>query len=193
LIRVTGDCFLADRVLFRFDAVDPRVVVFFFFAATFGFAATRGPPVRLALVAEVLPAARLEVDFLRAFPPDDFDRVAIFVSSEGRYAQSCARFARNAEPVDIGAIGGDAPQRRKITRSLRIATVVGDRAVCVPPSSWVSRRTANVIRRTARRSRRVAKPARDLTSLAARDCARRARVRGEIFRVSAQRARNSSA
>lgn len=81
---MTGPCFLADRVLFRFDAADPRAD--FFFAATFGFAATRGPRVRLVFVAAVLPDARFVVlDFRRVFPPDDFDRVAISVSSEGRY------------------------------------------------------------------------------------------------------------
>lgn len=41
-MRVTGDCFRAERVFFRFDAGDPRVD--FFFAAAFE------PAVRFALV-----------------------------------------------------------------------------------------------------------------------------------------------
>jgi hypothetical protein len=117
LIRVTGDCFRAARVVLRFDADEPRAV--FFFAAVFDVAA------RLVFVfAAALPRepARVFVAGFRAFLPDDFFPVAIFSSSEGRYAHLCARFARSDEPVDCCDYCGHRYVRRKITRSLRIAT-----------------------------------------------------------------------
>lgn len=90
LIRVTGDCF---RVDLRFDAARPRAD---FFAALLDAA-------RLDFVfAAALPRepARFFVADFRAFLPDDFVPVAIVISSEGRYARLCARFARNDEAVD---------------------------------------------------------------------------------------------
>ncbi len=81
LMRVTGDCFRADRVVFRLAAGrDPRAADFFFVAELF---LTAG---RLALALVALfprDAARLVLldDFRRAFPPDDFDRVAMIFSS----------------------------------------------------------------------------------------------------------------
>ncbi len=85
-MRVTGDCFLAARVLERFAADFFRGAAFdallvFFLAALFValfvllfvlLFALRGPR----------EAARFDaVDDLRAFPPDDFDAVAMIVSS----------------------------------------------------------------------------------------------------------------
>jgi hypothetical protein len=74
LIRVTGDCFLADRVPARFAAdfrVADRAVTF---VELFRF----GPrPVFAALLARVDGRFDAAVVFRRAFLPDDFDAVAI--------------------------------------------------------------------------------------------------------------------
>ena len=99
LIRVTGDCFRADREVFRFVAVERLD----FFAADFEL------PLRRALVfAVVLPREPVRfvtlVVFRRDFAPDDFDRVAIVSSlvKEGT-PRPFARFARTVERADLGA------------------------------------------------------------------------------------------
>ena len=135
LMRVTGDCLRAARVVLRFDADDPRAV--FFFAAVFDAAA------RLVFVfAAALPRepARFVADF-RALPPDDFVPVAIFSSSEGRYARLCARFARNDEPVVCRDCCRNTCPPRKITCSLRIATSNDGSAAAFRDGSPVSRQT----------------------------------------------------
>ena len=99
LIRVTGDCFRAARLVGRFEAD--------FFAAperaaTFGALFRLVPVVFaadfallfLAAVPDlpVLPRAAVPfdaaADLPRDFPPDDFDRVAIIEFLEGRYRTS---------------------------------------------------------------------------------------------------------
>lgn len=75
LIRVTGDCFRADRVLFRFVGAGRLD----FFAADFGPALRRA--LVLAALARELARFVTLVDFRRDFAPDDFDRVAMFSSS----------------------------------------------------------------------------------------------------------------
>ena len=95
LIRVTGDCFRAERALFFFAAAGRRVDF---------FAAALEPPPRRALVFAVLlpfePDRLLAlVVFRRVFAPDDLDRVAMFSSSlkkEGT-TRPFARFAHTAE------------------------------------------------------------------------------------------------
>jgi hypothetical protein len=99
LIRVTGDCLGADRVLLRFVAAVPRAD---FFAADFD-----GPVFRALVFATLLlraPARFVALGvFRRAFPPDDFGRVAIFSSSLGRYDSTIrkirARRRANISPL----------------------------------------------------------------------------------------------
>ena len=95
-MRVTGDCFPAERVRFAedFRAAPDRAVTFF---ELFRF----GPR-------DVLPALLPRVDgrfeaavvFRRAFLPDDFDAVAIDRFLGEGTKRPCARFARNDEVDD---------------------------------------------------------------------------------------------
>ena len=104
LIRVTGDCFRADRDVFRFVAVERLD----FFAADFEL------PLRRALAfAVVLPREPVRfvtpVVFRRDFAPDDFDRVAIFSSSlrKVRLDHSQDSRAPSSAPISAALRAGD--------------------------------------------------------------------------------------
>jgi len=122
LIRVTGDCFLAVRLVVRFDAD--------FFRGVVDLAEVLVPALRFrepvllaALFADAVfvlarrPAAvRFDAadDLPRAFPPDDFDAVAMISFLEEGAARLCARFAHSR---------GQPVARRTIRRFLRFAAV----------------------------------------------------------------------
>jgi hypothetical protein len=84
-MRVTGDCFFATRGVERFTAAFLRGAAF----GAFRFEALRFEALCFVALLDFafalgLPpeAARFDaVDDLRAFPPDDFDAVAMIISS----------------------------------------------------------------------------------------------------------------
>ena len=111
-MRVTGDCFRAERVPVRFAddfrAGPERAVTF---VALFLF----GPRADLApLLPRVDGRFDAAVVFRRDFLPDDFDAVAIDRFLGEGTPRPCARFARNDEvddhafrDVSASAMGGD--------------------------------------------------------------------------------------
>lgn len=127
-MRVTGDCFRAPdppRLVGRLD-VDPFVpperaapVEAPRFAVLLRVVAPRA--VLPAFFALLLPRAVVRFDaddFRRVLPPDDFDAVAMMISSRKVALVACARFARNADAENTEMCRGGACRRLARLRRL---------------------------------------------------------------------------
>jgi len=117
LIRVTGDCFRADRVLFRFVAAGRLD----FLAADFEPAPRRALVLAVVLPRELARFVTLVV-FRRDFARDDFDRVAMSVPRREGTTRPFARFAHAVVRAIFDGLSHARSRNRRITWSLRFAS-----------------------------------------------------------------------